>query len=71
VIGDATKKLRDETKEKFPYIPWKEFAGMRDVVVHQYFRVDIEIVWNTATIDIPKIKSEVEKILSSTLSETE
>lgn len=51
VIGEAVKTLRGELKGRYPRIPWKEIAGMRDILAHEYFRVSSELV--RATIDIP------------------
>lgn len=51
VIGEAVKSLQDEVRLRYPLIPWKEIAGMRDILTHEYFRVNSELV--KATIDIP------------------
>lgn len=63
IIGEAVKNISNITREKFPNIPWKEIAGMRDKVIHHYSRVDLDIVWKTSTELIPKLKPEIEKIL--------
>lgn len=55
IIGEAAKKISDVTKSKYPNVPWKDIAGMRDKVVHDYFGVDYEAVWQTATVDIPAL----------------
>lgn len=62
IIGEAVKKISDFLKEKYPKIPWKEIAGTRDKMIHQYFGVDLEIVWNIITKEIPKLKKEIKKI---------
>jgi len=62
VIGEAVKKLSDAFKTRYPSLPWKEIAGTRDRLIHGYFGVNIDIIWEIATIDIPKLKSDVEKI---------
>jgi len=56
IIGEATKKVSFELREKSPSIPWLDMAGMRDRLVHDYIDVDMEIVWKTASEDIPKLK---------------
>lgn len=61
IVGEATKKLSDETKSKFPDVRWKDIAGMRDKVVHDYFGVDYEAVWQTATVDIPALIKILQK----------
>jgi uncharacterized protein with HEPN domain len=62
VIGEATKKLSKSTTEKHPDIPWTDMAGMRDKLIHDYFDVDIEVVWNTIEKDIPLLKEMISKI---------
>lgn len=61
-IGEAVKLLSDEIKMENPNIPWKAIAGTRDRLVHGYFGVNIDIVWDIATIDISEIKTEIERI---------
>ena len=56
VSGEASKKLSDEFKESLPGIEWKSIAGMRDKLIHDYFSVDLEAVWKTATSDLPPLK---------------
>jgi uncharacterized protein with HEPN domain len=63
IIGEAVKKIPSEIKENYPEIPWKEMAGMRDKLVHEYFGVDLKRVWNTIKKDIPALKPLFEKIL--------
>ncbi len=68
VIGEATKKLSEETKSRFKEIPWNEIAGMRNRLVHEYFDVDYDIVWNVATKDLPSLESKIEKVFLQTAS---
>ena len=63
IIGEAAKNLSQDFREKHPYIPWKDMAGMRDKLIHQYFGVDIAGVWDTAEQDIPTLKSNLIKLL--------
>ncbi|MBS7655974.1 DUF86 domain-containing protein [Candidatus Bathyarchaeota archaeon] len=61
IIGEATKNLSKELKLKHHQIPWKDIAGMRDKLIHEYFGVNLELVWETVKKKIPEFK---EKILS-------
>jgi len=64
IIGEATKRLSRELQAKYGQLPWKDIAGMRDKLIHDYFGVDIGQVWLTATEDLPLLKVEVERILA-------
>jgi uncharacterized protein with HEPN domain len=59
IIGEATKKLPSEFKEKYHDIPWKQIAGMRDKLIHDYFGVDLDAVWYTLKKDIPTLKENI------------
>jgi uncharacterized protein with HEPN domain len=65
IIGEASKKVPDHIRQEFEFVPWKIMAGMRDKLIHDYFGVDIEVVWNTATIDIKSIKPAIQEIINS------
>ncbi len=63
IIGEATKNVPEKTRKKYPDVPWKKMAGMRDRLVHQCFGVDLEILWETAKEDVPQLKTPVSKVL--------
>ncbi|OGU13367.1 MAG: hypothetical protein A2X61_14800 [Ignavibacteria bacterium GWB2_35_12] len=65
IIGEASKKLSVEFKSKYQAIPWKEMAGFRDVLIHDYFGVDIEIVWDIAENQIPKIEPQIKQLIDA------
>ena len=62
IIGEATKKISFDFREKYPNIPWLDMAGMRDRLIHDYIDVDFEIIWKTASEDIPQLKILLEEI---------
>ena len=63
IIGEASKKVSDEYKFKYPEIDWKGMVGMRDKLIHHYFGVDYATVWDAIKTEIPKLKKEIEKIV--------
>ena len=62
-IGELVKKLPDEFRNKYNEIPWRNIAGMRDIVVHSYETIDKVILWNVATVEIKKVKEFCKKVL--------
>jgi len=63
IIGEATKNLSKDLKVKYREIPWREIAGMRDKLIHEYFGVDLELVWVTIEDKLPEFKKQILKIL--------
>lgn len=64
IIGEAVKNIPSEVKERYPDIPWKNMAGMRDRIAHGYWGVDLEKVWAAATREIPEDKPRIARILA-------
>jgi len=64
IIGEAAKRLPEELRHRYPNIPWKGMAGMRDRIIHGYDNVDLQIVWDVVVRDIPHIKPQIELILA-------
>lgn len=63
IIGEAVKNISPELKKKYPEIEWKRIAGARDVMIHAYFNVDLDVVWDIVNRDIPILKTNLTKIL--------
>jgi len=64
IIGEATKKIPEHLKNKYPELPWKEMAGMRDKLIHFYFGVKNELVWHTIKDVIPTLKPVIGRIIA-------
>ena len=64
IIGEAVKNLSSDFRKKHRNIEWKKISGMRDRIIHQYFNVDYEILWDVVKNKLPKIKKEIEIILT-------
>lgn len=65
IIGEAARLLPDELKTANPHVPWRDISGMRNHLIHRYFRVDIDEVWRTAKSDLDTLREAVEKIMET------
>jgi len=65
IIGEGAFRLTDPFKAANPQVPWQRIASMRHVLVHDYFRVDLDQVWSVATIHVPALQPQIEAILAS------
>lgn len=65
IIGEAVKRLSPSLRTQHSEMPWKDIAGMRDKLIHDYMGVDLDAVWYTATVDVPPLKAAVHRIQST------
>ncbi|MBN1216769.1 MAG: DUF86 domain-containing protein [Candidatus Lokiarchaeota archaeon] len=63
IIGEAVKNINENIKIKYPDIQWKKISGMRDILIHQYFGVDLELTWEVIKKDIPTLKKQILDII--------
>lgn len=63
IIGEAGKRVSTDIRKKYSRVSWKDMAGMRDKLVHDYFGVKLEAVWETVEKDLPQLEEQIEKIL--------
>jgi uncharacterized protein with HEPN domain len=63
IIGEASKNIPEEIQLKYPEIPWKKMYGLRNLISHEYFGVDYEMIWEIATVNLPKNISDLQRII--------
>lgn len=63
IMGEAARRISDETKTKYPDLPWQEMIGMRNVMIHEYDGLDIHLVWETVSVDVPALAGAIQKTL--------
>lgn len=64
IIGEAARRLSPVTQNKFPEIPWKLLTGMRNILIHDYDDVDLDVVWDTVQKDVPVLTARIESYLA-------
>jgi uncharacterized protein with HEPN domain len=62
VLGEAAGKVSEDTRSAYPEIPWPEIINMRNRLIHGYFDIDVDIVWNTASIELPALLTDLRRI---------
>ena len=63
VIGEAARHVPETERERFPDLPWSDMADMRNVLIHEYFGVDLTILWKTASVDLPAILPALRRVI--------
>lgn len=63
IIGEAVRNISKVIRESYPEVSWREIAGTRDMLIHEYFAVDLEVTWNTIITDLPKLERQLKKVL--------
>jgi len=63
IIGEATRHIPDHFEQANPQIPWRQMSGFRNILIHEYFGVDEEIVWEVVSKELPRIRPEIEKLI--------
>ena len=64
LVGEASKGVPNELRTRYPDVPWRKMAGLRDVIVHGYFRVDVQLLWDIVQRDVPTVRQKIAAILS-------
>lgn len=65
IVGEASKNIPQTLRDQYSHIPWKSITGMRDKVIHQYFGVNLQVLWETAQQDLPALKPSISEMLNN------
>jgi len=65
IIGEASKNVPEELQKKYPEIPWKKMNGLRNLIAHEYFGIDYEMIWEIAKNNLPQNKSDLISIIEN------
>ena len=65
IIGEAASRIPEEFRTRYPDIPWRRIVGLRNRIVHEYFGVDLDIVWSVLTVDLPPLGTQIKQIFDN------
>lgn len=65
IIGEASKNIPASIREKYPNIEWKKISGLRDILIHEYFGIDVQILWDIIKNKLPDLKKKITRVLKS------
>ncbi|MDJ0579215.1 DUF86 domain-containing protein [Crocosphaera sp.] len=63
IVGEAASKMTEETRQSYPHIPWVGTIDVRNIIAHEYFRVNLDIIWRIITNDLPSLKEQIQQVL--------
>lgn len=69
IIGEAARHIPEPLRKRYPKVPWEDIVGMRNIVVHGYFNVDLEVIWRTVQDDLPPLRASLARILADLKAE--
>lgn len=64
IVGEAAYKMPEDVRQRYTEVPWKSISGLRQVLVHGYFAIDLDVVWGVVAQDLPTLKVQLELIMS-------